>query len=266
MGARFIKHIKLVFLALAFYPAFGFADLSYDGSLTILEGIVEPVAVEFEMRTGMRFRKMEGAGASIGYLRAMKGEVALGGVARPLSAAEKAERPYHVVIGFDALAVFVHQSNLLKDISKAQLRAVLEGNIKNWKELGLQDRPIQVVTEFKNSGRATLQFVKDAILGTARYGPEKEVNTPHECAQYVASNPNALAVISIVNSQPGLKLVSLNGIKPERENVRSSAYELARPLLLVSRKIPTGEVRTFIDFLFSYRGQRVVERRFVPVK
>ena len=109
---------------MVFWPSrsilpFVFADLRYDGSLTILEGIVEPVAAEFEARTGMRFGKKEGAGARIGYLRAMKGEVALGGLARPVSAAEKAERPYHLVIGFDALAVFVHQINPLKDISKS---------------------------------------------------------------------------------------------------------------------------------------------------
>ena len=63
----------------------------------------------------------------------------------------------------------------------------------------------------------------------------------------------------------GVRAVTVDGVPPTDANIRSGSYLLSRPMLLVTRGPPEGEVKAFVDFVLSREGQAFVERYFVPV-
>jgi phosphate transport system substrate-binding protein len=48
--------------------------------------------------------------------------------------------------------------------------------------------------------------------------------------------------------------------------VRSGAYLLSRPLLLVIPARPDPDARRFVEFMLSPEGQAIVARKFFPVR
>ncbi|RMF03100.1 MAG: hypothetical protein D6768_06695, partial [Chloroflexi bacterium] len=53
--------------------------------------------------------------------------------------------------------------------------------------------------------------------------------------------------------------LALDGEAPTRENTTSGAYPLARPLNLLAPGTLSPAVQSWIDYLYSPEGQRVIE-------
>ena len=125
-------------------PAGGVEDtLSYSGSSTIGVGIMQAGAVKvFEARTGLKFASVETIGSSKGVKALIEGKVTVAGASRALTSEEKSAKVIGHVIGYDAIAVFVHADNPVKSLSKEQLKGIFTGKITRWKEVGGQDAPI----------------------------------------------------------------------------------------------------------------------------
>ena len=64
----------------------------------------------------------------------------------------------------------------------------------------------------------------------------------------------------------GVRQIQVDSTEPTDANIRSGAYLLSRPMLLVTKGLPSGDVKAFVDFVLSREGQAVVERYFVAVK
>lgn len=63
-----------------------------------------------------------------------------------------------------------------------------------------------------------------------------------------------------------VKAISINGIMATENNVKSGAYIINRNLALVTKGLPKGQVKQFIDFMLSAEGQAVVAKNFVSVR
>ena len=63
-----------------------------------------------------------------------------------------------------------------------------------------------------------------------------------------------------------VKAVGVDGMEPTQENISSGAYLISRPLQLVTKGLPKGDVKEFISFMLSEKGQSYVAKNFVPVR
>ena len=62
-----------------------------------------------------------------------------------------------------------------------------------------------------------------------------------------------------------VKAVSLNGVAAIYENVVNNSYTLHRPFLFVCLQPPEGEALSFIDFVMSEEGQKMlVDEGLIP--
>jgi phosphate transport system substrate-binding protein len=247
-------------------PAKAQQSLTYDGSTTISGKVLGEVIPLFQQKTGIAFGKVGTSGAGKGLKAALAGEVDLAGVTRSLTAEELAQKPYFQIIGYDALGVFVNDQNPVKALSKAQLKGIFTGKVTNWKELGGRNQPIVACTEVLSSGRATVDGFKSMALDGAAFGTVKELEDPADCLKLVASDPGAVTPATVAYAIPGVRAVTLDGINPLPEDVRSGTYLLSRPMLLVTRSMPVGASKAFFDFMLSPDGQGVIAKRFVPVR
>jgi phosphate transport system substrate-binding protein len=240
--------------------------LSYDGSTTISGQVLPEALPLYEQKTGVRFATIARNGAGKGLAAALAGTVSVAGVTRSLTDEELAKRPYYQIIGYDALGVFVNEASPVTALTKAQLKALYTGQVRNWKAVGGKDAPVVVCTEKLDSGRATLDAVRTIALDGASYGPVRELEDPEDCLKLVASDPNVVTVATIAHRVPGVRTLALDGVRPAPEHVRSGAYLLSRPMLLVTRSAPAGALRSFFDFMMGPDGQSIVAKKFVPIR
>ena len=206
---------------------------------------------------------VQGGGSSAGIQAAESGVADIGTCSRELKPEEKDLN--EIIVAYDGLAVIVHSNNNTGDLSIEQIKQIFAGQIRNWQELGGNDKVITVVTREEGSGtRGAFQELvmeKDRIFKGAIV--EDSNGTVREI---VANDPNAIGYISLGLVNDKVKALSLDGIIASDENIIAKRYSLVRPFLFVTKNTPTGEVKNFIDFVLSQEGQGLIkEEGLIPV-
>jgi len=256
-------------------PALAAEELRYIGSSTIGTGVLQAGAAQgFTVKTGIKFAAIEQPGSGKGIQALLEGKTSLAGVSRPLKPEEKKEKLIGTIIGYDAIAVFVHQNNPVQNLTKKQLKGIFTGLIKNWKEVGGLDAPITPNTEILTGKRATVEMFQEMVLDGADYGKGlKELDLPRDQLVDLAANPNGICSVSLglLTAVPHeirreVRAVGVNSVEPTEKNVRSGAYLISRPLLLVTKGLPKGVAKEFLSFMLSAEGQAIVAKKFVPVR
>jgi phosphate transport system substrate-binding protein len=240
--------------------------LVYAGSGSISDTVLRPLSEGFVRRGGPPVELKHYVGSTEGFRILMDGRADLSGLARSLRSAEKAQHPYYVIIGYAAIAVYVHPDNPIATLSRAQLKALFTGQVKNWKEVGGPDAPVELVTVELTTGSGTTDFFRDAVMEGAPFAPTHAFQHPRECLAYVASHPNAVSWMTLAFTVEGVRMVPLDGVAPGAEAVRTADYPLSRPLVLATRGVPEGPLKDFLDYVMSPEGQAVIARSFIPVR
>ena len=238
------------------------AGITVAGS-TSVEPFAELLAEEYMSRHSDSHIYVQGGGSTAGIEAAITGAAAIGMSSRNLTDAEK--KLYAVTIAKDAIAVIVHPSNPIDNLSLDKIREVLSGKITSWKELGGPDHPIDIVTREEGSGtRESFQkFVmgkEDISLGALVQDSNGSVR------QVISSDPNAIGYISLglVNKQ--VKALKISAVEPNLTNVYNGKYTLVRPFLFVFSGEPGGEAKSFLEFVLSPQAQKLLLKEgLVPV-
>ena len=238
------------------------AGITVAGS-TSVEPFAELLAEEYMSRHPESRIYVQGGGSTAGIEAAISGAANIGMSSRHLTDAEK--KLYAATIAKDAIAVIVHPSSPIDNLPLDKIRDVFSGKITNWKELGGPNHPIDIVTREEGSGtRESFQkFVmgkEDISLGALVQDSNGEVR------QVISSDLNAIGYISLglVNDQ--VKALRISGVEPNLTNVYNGKYTLVRPFLFVFSGEPTGEAKSFLEFVLSPQAQKsLLKEGLVPV-
>jgi phosphate transport system substrate-binding protein len=213
-------------------------------------------------------------GSSGGISMLGEGLVQLGMISKHVSDDDRAKFPkcdyQEIHIGEDAVAMIVSAdvwNGGVKALSKAELKGIYEGAIKNWKEVGGPDKRIAFFN--KEPGRGTWEVFVHWIYGNPKLAPQvsfPEVGGNEETRNKVASTKGALSQLSSSWADGktvfalGLKAESGEVIQATNENIATHKYPMSRPLFLLSNGAPAGEAKVLIDFVLSERGQALVKK------
>ena len=78
--------------------------------------------------------------------------------------------------------------------------------------------------------------------------------------EIVAHDPYSIGFISLglVNAQ--VKALKINGVAPSNESIQSRRYPYVRPFLFLTKGEPQRDCKSFIDYVLSPQGQKLLER------
>jgi phosphate transport system substrate-binding protein len=244
------------------------AQIAYVGSSTIGDKIMPDAARAFKTRTGVEVGPIQKQGSGVGIAMVARGEAALAGSSRALTLTEKKSGVRYQIIGYDALVVSVNSANPVKTLTRTQLRDIFTGHVRNWKEVGGPPAPIAVLTvRIAEQRGLSVEFQEHALDGRPYREDRREVDGGQAAqAAALATEPHGISVISLAFAAPGMRPIALEGFEPTPENIRSGAYVLSRPLVLVAAPRPAPDIRRFLDFMVSPEGQAIVARNFVSIR
>jgi phosphate transport system substrate-binding protein len=86
---------------------------------------------------------VQGGGSTAGILAVQRGVCDIGMSSRELKKEEK--ELHRIVIARDGIVVIVNPKNKVDDLSSVEIRKIFSGKIKNWREVGGEEKPITVV-------------------------------------------------------------------------------------------------------------------------
>lgn len=160
-------------------------------------------------------------------------------------------------VALDAIAVAVHPSNPINEIPLKTLHDIYAGKITDWSQLGGRKMPIVVIG--REAGSGTRSAFEAAIGLTVPAVHSQEHSETGILRTAVAMAPGAIGYLSFDYVDSSVKQLSIDGIAPCEETVRSGAYPIAREFRLCTRAGEDREaVLDFLDYATGKAGRRVI--------
>lgn len=240
------------------------SELLLSGSSTVLP-VVRHAAAEFALSTGIQVKAV-GGGSDRGVEEVSNGRVQIGMVSRALHEGEARQLQAHV-IGYDGIALFVHERNGLTGLTRPQVTDIFTGRLRHWREIDPAAPDGRIFLVGKSHGGSTRKLFDDyfGLRGQDYPSGTYIIGTNLAATLFVSIDPYSISYVSIGSLTRAremgapVKLLTIDGIVPTAANVAAGRYPYKRPLLLVTRGTPTGEAQRFIAWLQGKAGQRVVE-------
>ncbi len=227
-----------------------------------------------------------GGGSGTGIAAMINGTVDIANASRAMKQKEmdlaksKGQDPIEHVVGYDALAVFLHHDNPAKSLSISQLAEIYgeEGETENWTDIGLEvpgckDQEMVLVSRQNNSG--TYAYFRKAVLGKARdyRMGTRDMHGSKDVVDLVEKTPCAIGYSGLAYATDHVKLACISKddsgdcVMPSVKSAADGSYPIARPLLMYTNGQPEGEVKKYLDFILSDEGQCIIkDKGYAPVR
>ncbi|MCK9482742.1 MAG: phosphate ABC transporter substrate-binding protein [Candidatus Marinimicrobia bacterium] len=241
----------------------GSAKLRVEGSTTVLP-IAQLAAEEFMNANPDVTISIQGGGSGVGVASLIEGTCDIADASRAMKddeikkAVDKGVNPVAHVVAMDGIAVILHPTNKVKNLTIEQIRKIYTGKISNWKEVGGEDKKIVVLS--RDSASGTFEAFASLALGGEKVRKDALMNASNQAiATTVEKTPGAIGYIGAGYVSSKVKAVTVESVVCVKKNILTKAYPLSRPLFMYTNGKPKGAVKDFLDFILSEEGQALVE-------
>jgi phosphate transport system substrate-binding protein len=223
--------------------------------------------------------EVSGGGSGQGAAALINGSCDIANCSRKLEEKEIAEirsrrnlEAKEFIVGFDALSIFVHRSNPLREISVEDLGEMYRegGALTRWSQLGVtipgaKGDSIILVNRQNSSG--TYHYFKEAVVGKKSEFKLSalHMNGSKDAVDLIANTPNAIGYSGMGYATPDVRQVRVSkkkgavAVAPSVASALDGTYPVARPMFMYTAGEPEGALRRFIDWVMSPPGQEIVE-------
>ena len=229
--------------------------------------------------------EVSGGGSGTGIAALENGTVDIANASRTVEPGEieqakknTGQEPVEFLVGYDALAVYVHLKNPLETITLEQLAGIYGegGALTRWSQVaaGLPEGADEIIRVSRQSNSGTYAYFREAVLGRGRDFKlgSRDMHGSKDVVELVANTPGAIGYSGMGYATPQVKMLRIArragdpGVAPTAENTLNHTYPIARPLLMYTLGEPTGAVRAYLDWVRSDAGQKiVVASGYVPL-
>ena len=214
--------------------------------------------------------QVTGGGSGTGIAALLNGTTDIAESSRPMKDKEKEElkaktgkEAVETSVAVDGLAIYLHSSNPVKELTLDQVKQIYTGKITNWKEVGGKDAKIIFYSRENNSG--TYVYFKEHVLQNADFHPSAQT-LPGTAAvtNAISKDPKSIGYGGIAYAKSirhalVKKDADSPAIEPNMENVLSGKYPISRNLYWYTAGTPAGEIKKLVDWALGAEGQKLVE-------
>ncbi|MDR1896079.1 MAG: PstS family phosphate ABC transporter substrate-binding protein [Prevotellaceae bacterium] len=177
-----------------------------------------------------------------------------------------------VVAAYDALAVIVHPSNKVQNLTREQLEGIFTGKIRNWKEVGGED--LRIIPYARETSSGTYEFFKDNVLKHKNYvNGIMSMPATGAIIQSISQTKGAIGYVGLAYMNKTIKAIHVSYdkgntyVEPSLTTAKNGTYPVVRPLLYYYLSQSENKVKSFMNYVLSDAGQKIVsEVGFITVK
>jgi phosphate transport system substrate-binding protein len=272
-----MKKITLLFFVLLTANQLFAQKFKIRGSDTELP-LTQNEAEEYMKRNKNANLMVTGGGSGVGLSALLNGTTDIAQASRSLRMDEKLKlknegKAYkEVIIAYDAIAVIVHPSNKVSQLTREQLEAIYTGKITNWKDVGGENLKIVIYSRETSSG--TYEFFKEHVLNKKNYTPTALLMpATGAIVQSVSQTRGAIGYIGLGYLEKTVKALKVsydNGatfVAPSVAAAKNNTYPISRPLYYYYLSSIENTVSPYIKFVLSNTGQQIVLKTgYVPIR
>ncbi|QIN85054.1 phosphate ABC transporter substrate-binding protein PstS family protein [Rubrobacter tropicus] len=247
-------------------------EISIQGSSTV-QPITQAAAELFREQNPEARIQVGGAGTSDGFEAFCQGDTEISDASRPIDVAEEVPvceengvEFIEIPVAFDGISVVVNSENdFATDVTAEQLKTLwepaAEGQVTRWSQVNPEwpDQEISLYGPGTESG--TYEFFNEAIIQneeeTSRLSDVETSEDDNVLVQGVSGDQNALGYFGYSyyeNNRDSLKALSIDGVSPSADTIRSGEYLLSRPLFIYvsTQALENNDaVQPFVDFYLA---------------
>ncbi len=219
-----------------------------------------------------------GGGSGTGISALINGTTDICNASRPMTSSEKSQLKarfgspgVEVRTAKDGITIYVNPSNQVKQLSIPQLRDIYTGKITNWNQVGGKNARIILYGRENSSG--TYGFFKEHVLNNLDFASNTQT-LPGTAAivNAIIKDPNGIGYggfgyakgvhIAAVSQKDGGQAYT-----PSESTIGSGQYPISRFLYIYLRNRPTGALKSYIDWILSDEGQKIVRQvGYFPIR
>jgi len=217
----------------------------------------------FQKKYGVKIVKNSSGGDLYVFKGLHDGNVDIGFVCRkPFKEISSEKDLWSIQVAWGALAFIVNPKNSVSNLTDQEIKAIIDGKIKNWKAAGGADAPIHLILR-EGDASGVGSTLRSLLFKDKHYKLKsacKLVKNSGEARRAVENDPLAITVDDVTSSQRtrGVKILNINDVTPTKRAIIEGDYKYRRPLYAVMKEAPSNLSRLFIDYVLSYTGQRVI--------
>lgn len=229
--------------------------------------------------------EVSGGGSGTGIAALSSGTVEIANCSRRFEPGEieqarknTGKAPHEIMVGYDALAVYVARNNPLSEITIDQLGEIYAegGKITKWSQLGvaMPAGSDEIIRVSRQSNSGTYFYFREAVVGKGRdfrLG-SRDMQGSKDVVELVANTPSAIGYSGMGYATPQVKALHVArkagdpAYAPTVDNTLNHTYPIARPLFMYTLGEPAGAVKQYIDWVLSPAGQKIVTQSgYVPL-
>ena len=227
-----------------------------------------------------------GGGSGTGIAAMINGTVDIANASRAMKdkevklAESQGQQPIQHIVGYDALAVFIHSDNPADQLSIAQLAEIYgeDGATENWSDIGIEvpgcaGQEMILVSRQNNSG--TYAYFRKAVLGKKRDYKlgTRDMHGSKDVVDLVEKTPCAIGYSGLAYATDHIKMACISVeegqpcVSPSAETASDRSYPIARPLFMYTNGEPTGAIKEYLDWILSDAGQCIIlDKGYAPVR
>lgn len=251
------------------------------GSDTLVN-VAQTWASVYHDKTGV-IVSVSGGGSGTGISAMINGTVDLANASRAMkekeieAAKKNGVNPVKHTVGFDALAVYVHNSNPVESLTLDQLKRIYGegGDVTKWSDLGIkmEGKNDEIIRVSRQNNSGTYAYFKTAVLGkTGEYKlGSRDMHGSKDVVELVMNTPGAIGYSGLAYANDHVKTVPVltedgTAVSPTVETAVDGSYPIARPLLMYTAGEPEGAVKDYLEWILSAEGQKIIaDKGYAPV-
>lgn len=280
-----ILGVAAVGLAVSAAQVYGAGKVLQNKGSDTLVNVAQAWAEEYQKVKPETTIAVTGGGSGTGIAALINGTVDIANASRKIKRKEKklakknGQNPVEHVVGYDALAVFIHHDNPMESISVTKLAEIYGegGKLDKWTQLGVEVKGCtgqEIIRVSRQNNSGTYAYFRKAVLKRKDFRPgSMDMHGSKDVVDLVEKTPCAIGYSGLAYATDHIKMACISAkdgdkcVSPSVETASDNSYPIARPLLMYTNGQPQGDIKEYLDWILSDEGQCIIFKKgYAPVR